>query len=189
MINMMEKVPTRVNTRTPFTNFWTAKNLHGSAFSLLATRGTVQVFELQTVPRRENLRVPSKRGIYLVWTVQRAFWKRSEWEKQWREAVRSESRKNSFNGTFNKTELLPDPSGIPGYGKRYEWFILTALVNIGRYITLWKYEVTAMRSSVRRLTFKKVLRPLALLAALRPKMPAPQTDSTACTMLILTNSW
>ena len=57
------------------------------------------------------------------------------------------------------------------------------------YITLWKYEVTAMRSSVRRLTFKKVPRPLALLAALRPKMPVPQTDSTACTMFILTNSW
>ena len=39
--------------------------------------------------------------------------------------------------------------------KRYEWFILTALVNIRRSITLWKCEVTAMGSSVRRLTFKK----------------------------------
>ena len=59
-----------------------------------------------------------------------------------------------------------DPSGIriPDSGKPYEWFILTALVNIRRSITLWKCEVTAMRSSVRRLTFKKVLRPLALLA-------------------------
>ena len=87
------------------------------------------------------------------------------------------------------TKVPSDPSGIPDSGKRYEWLILTALVNIRRSITLWKYEVTAMRSSVRRLTFKKVLRPLALLAALRPKMPAPQTDSTACTMLILSNSW
>ena len=71
-------------------------------------------------------------------------------------------------------KLLPDPSGIPGSGKRYEWFILTALVNIRRSITLWKCEVTAMGSSVKRLTFKKVLRPLALLAASRPKIPAPQ---------------
>ena len=86
-------------------------------------------------------------------------------------------------------KFLPDPSGIPDSGKRYEWLILTALVNIRRSITLWKYEVTAMRSSVRRLTFKKVLRPLALLAALRPKMPAPHTDSTACTMFILINGW
>ena len=68
--------------------------------------------------------------------------------------VRSESRKNSFNGTFQQ-KLLPDPSGIPDSGKRYEWFILTALVNIRRSITIWKCEVTAMRSSVRRLTFKK----------------------------------
>ena len=68
---------------------------------------------------------------------------------------------------FNK-KLLPDPSGIPGSGKRYEWFILTALVNIRRSIALWKCEVTAMGLSVRGLTFKKVLRPLAL------KMPAPQ---------------
>ena len=36
----MQKVPTRVHTQTPFTNFWTAKNLHGSAFSLHATHGT-----------------------------------------------------------------------------------------------------------------------------------------------------
>ena len=42
VINMTEKVPARVNTQTPFTNFWTAKNLHGSAFSLRATRGTVK---------------------------------------------------------------------------------------------------------------------------------------------------
>ena len=79
-----------------------------------------------------------------------------------------------WEGKALGTRLLPDPSGIPGSGKRYEWFILTALVNIRRSITLWKCEVTAMGSSVRRLTFKKVLRPLALLAASRPKMPAPQ---------------
>ena len=36
---------------------------------------------------------------------------------------------------------------------------------------------------------KKVLRLLALLAALRPKMPAPHTDSAVCTMFILINSW
>ena len=89
---------------------------------------------------------------------------------------------------FNK-KLLSHPSGILDSGKRYEWFILTALVNIQRSITLWQCEVTAMRSSVRRFTFKKVLRLLALLAALQPKMPAPHTDSTACTMFILINSW
>ena len=55
--------------------------------------------------------------------------------------------------------------GIPDSGKPYEWFILTA------------HQLTAMRSSVRRLTFKKVLCSLAVLAALRPKMPAPLTDS------------
>ena len=42
VINMTEKVPTRFNVQTPFTNFWTAKNLHGSAFSLHATHGTVK---------------------------------------------------------------------------------------------------------------------------------------------------
>ena len=168
MINMMKKAPTRHNTQTPFTNFWTAKNLHGSAFSVYATGGTVKFLSCKQYRNLlENLRVPSKRGVYLVWTVQRAFWKRSEQEKQWGEGVRSESRKNSFNGTFQQ-KFLPDPSGIPDSGKRYVWFILTALVNIRRSITLWKCEVTAMRSSVRRLTFKKVLRPLALLAALRP---------------------
>ena len=73
-------------------------------------------------------------------------------------------------------KFLPDPSGIPDSGKPYEWFILTALVNIRRSITLRKCEVTAMRSSVRRLTY--LLRPLALLAALRPKMPALHADST-----------
>ena len=110
-------------------------------------------------------------------TVQRAYWKRGEQEKQWGEGVQSESRRNSYNGTFDQ-KLLPDPSGIPDSGKLYEWFILTALVNIQRSITLWKCEVTAMRSSVTRFTFKKVLRPLALLAALLPKMPAPYADST-----------
>ena len=80
-------------------------------------------------------------------------------------------------GTFQQ-KLLPDPSGILDSGKPYEWFILTALVNIRRSITLWECEVTAMRSSLRRLTFKKVLRPLALLAASPPKMPAPHADST-----------
>ena len=89
------------------------------------------------------------------------------------------SRKNNEGKGYGvrvvKTPLmvlfLPDPSGIPDSGKRYEWFILTALVKIRRSITLWKCEVTAMRSSVRRLTFKKVLRPLALLAACDLKCP------------------
>ena len=81
--------------------------------------------------------------------------------------------------------LLPDPSSIPDSGKPYEWFILTALVNIRRSITLRKCEVTGMRSSVRRLTFKKVLLPLALLAALRPKMPAPHADSTVYFQLFI----
>ena len=38
-------------------------------------------------------------------------------------------------------KFLPDPSGIPDSGKPYEWFILTALVNIRRSITLRKCEV------------------------------------------------
>ena len=62
MINMMEKVSTRVNTQTPFTNFWTAKNLHGSAFSLHATRRTVKFLICkQYYNLYENLQVPSKR--------------------------------------------------------------------------------------------------------------------------------
>ena len=60
-----------------------------------------------------------------------------------------------WEGKALGTGLLPDPSSIPGSGKRYEWFILTALVNIRRSITLWKCEVTAIGSSVRRLTFQK----------------------------------
>ena len=55
-------VKTRVNTQTPFKNFWTAKNFHGSAFSLHATARNRKVFELQTVLQSmENLHVPSKR--------------------------------------------------------------------------------------------------------------------------------
>ena len=62
MINMMEKVSTRVNTLTPFTNFCTAKNLHGSAFSLHATRRTVKFLSCkQYYNLYENLHVPSKR--------------------------------------------------------------------------------------------------------------------------------
>ena len=38
--------------------------------------------------------------------------------------------------------------------------------------------MTAMRLSVRRLSFKKVLRPLALLAALRPKSARSHADET-----------
>ena len=64
MINMMEKVSTPVNTQTQtsFTNFWTAKNLHGSAFSLHATRRTVKFLSCkQYYNLYENLHVPSKR--------------------------------------------------------------------------------------------------------------------------------
>ena len=62
MINMMEKVSTRVNTQTSFTNFWTAKNLHGSAFSLHATRRTVKFLSCkQYYNLYENLHVLSKR--------------------------------------------------------------------------------------------------------------------------------
>ena len=62
MINMMEKVSTRVNTQTSFTNFWTAKNLYGSAFSLHATRRTVKFLSCkQYYNLYENLHVPSKR--------------------------------------------------------------------------------------------------------------------------------
>ena len=125
MINMMEKVSTRVNTLTPFTNFCTAKNLHGSAFSLHATRRTVKFLSCkQYYNLYENLHVPSKRvaegkkfvrarGVYLVWTVQRTFWKGSEQEKQWGEGVRSESRKNSYNGSF---QLLSTFEGLLPYG-------------------------------------------------------------------------
>ena len=85
MINMMEKVSTRVNTQTPFANFGTAKNLHGSAFSLHATRRTVKFLICkQYYNLYENLQVPSKRvaqvknlsgtgGVYLMWTVQKKF--------------------------------------------------------------------------------------------------------------------
>ena len=55
---------------------------------------------------------------YLVWTVQRAYWKRREQEKQWGEGVRSESRRTLR--ILLVYQILVNP---------YEWFILTALVN------------------------------------------------------------
>ena len=115
MINMMEKVPTRVNTMTPFTNFWTAKSLHGSAYSL--TRGTVKYLSCkQYCNLQDNLHVPSKRvaqvknssGPVALSCVDRAksrYWKRSEQEKQWGKGVRSESRRNSWMVLFNKSSL------------------------------------------------------------------------------------
>ena len=90
------KIGNQVNTHTSFTNFWTVKNLHGSAFSLHATRGNRASF----LAANSTAKFIRTRGIYLVWTVQRAFWKRSEQEKQWGEGVRSESHRNSYNGTF-----------------------------------------------------------------------------------------
>ena len=122
---------TRVNTRTPFTNFWTVKNLRRSAFSLHATRGN----RASSLAANSTAKFVRTCGVYLVWAVQRAFWKRSEQEKQWWEGVQSESRRNSYN-----QKLLPDPPSIPDSGTRsYEWFILTALVNIRRSIT-WKWQ-------------------------------------------------
>ena len=112
MINMPEKVPTRVNTMTPFTNFWTAKNLHESSFSLRATRGTVMYLSCKKYCNlQENLHVPSKRNaqvknssgpvaFILCGPCKEHSEKESEQEKQWGEGVRSQSRRNSYNGTF-----------------------------------------------------------------------------------------
>ena len=50
IISMMEKVPTRVNTQTRCTNFWTAKNLQGSGFSFHVTRRTVKFLSCKQYP-------------------------------------------------------------------------------------------------------------------------------------------
>ena len=122
-----EKIGTRVNTQTPFTNFSTRKNLQGYTFSLHATHGNRASF----LAANSTAKFVRSRGVYLAWTVQRAFWKGSEQEKQWGEGVQSESRRNSYN-----QKLLPDPSCIPDSGIPHELFILTALVNIRRSINL-----------------------------------------------------
>ena len=104
------------NTKTPFTNFWTPKNLQGSTFSLHATRGNRASF----LAANSTAKFVRTRGVYLVWTV----------ENQGGEGVQSESRRNSYI-----QKLLPDPSCIPDSGIPYELFILAALVNIRRSIT------------------------------------------------------
>ena len=50
------------------------KNLHGSSFSLHATRETMKFFELQTV--LQSIAICPDRAVYhvyLVWTLQRAY--------------------------------------------------------------------------------------------------------------------
>ena len=87
------------------------KNLHGSSFSLHATRGTMKFFELQTVLQSmENLHLPSKRVAQVKnssgpWCLSclscvdraKSILKKKWAGKQWGEGVRSESRRNSYN--------------------------------------------------------------------------------------------
>ena len=177
MINMMEKVPTRVNTQTPFTNFARPKTCTDPPFlymrpaepwSFWAANSTAICKRICAFPLNVAFILC---GLCKEHSEKQVSRKNIE-GKGWGVRV----VKTPLMVLFNKSSLriLPDRSGIPGSGKRYEWFILTALVNIRRSIALWKCEVTAMGSSVRRLTLKKVRRPLALLAASRPKMPAPR---------------
>ena len=140
MINMTEKVPTRVNTQTPFTNFWTAKNLHGSAFSLHATRGTVtflsckqycNLWRICTFPLNGLHRYKNSSGPV-------AFSLCGPCKEHTEKEV---SRKNNEGKGYGVRavgtpimvlfwqKLLPDPSSKPDSGKPFEWFILTALVN------------------------------------------------------------
>ena len=64
-----EKIGTRVNTQTPFTNFSTRKNLQGYTFSLYATHGNSASF----LAANSTAKFVRSRGVYLAWTVQRAF--------------------------------------------------------------------------------------------------------------------
>ena len=64
-----EKIGTRVNTQTPFTNFSTRKNLQGYTFSLHATHGNSASF----LAANSTAKFVRSRGVYLAWTVQRAF--------------------------------------------------------------------------------------------------------------------
>ena len=64
-----EKIGTRVNTQTPFTNFSTRKNLQGYTFSLHATQGNRASF----LAANSTAKFVRSRGVYLAWTVQRAF--------------------------------------------------------------------------------------------------------------------
>ena len=102
IFNMMEKVPTRVNTQTLVQIFQRPKTTTDPPFlyrrpvepwSFWAANSTAISKRICTFPLNVAF-------IYLVWTVQKAFWKRTEQEKQWGEGVRSDSRKNSYNGTF-----------------------------------------------------------------------------------------
>ena len=64
-----EKIGTRVNTQTPSTNFSTRKNLQGYTFSLHATHGNRASF----LAANSTAKFVRSRGVYLAWTVQRAF--------------------------------------------------------------------------------------------------------------------
>ena len=62
MINMTEKVPTRVNTQNPFTNFWTAKNLHPPFLYMQPAEPWSFLAATVVLQSMENLHVPCKRG-------------------------------------------------------------------------------------------------------------------------------
>ena len=149
-----------MGTRGPFTNFWTVKNLRGSAFSLHATSGNRASFFLAANSAAKFVRT---RGVYLVWTVQRAFWKRSEQEKQWGEGLRSESRRTPIMVLFNKSSF------------RYTRFWYTLwMVYFDSSWQHWKVYYPTENAKWQRwdqhlegLLSKKVLCSLARLAALQ----------------------
>ena len=180
---MTEKVPTRVNTQTPFTNFWTAKNLHGSAFSLHATCGTVKFFELQTVLQSmENLYVPSKRVAQVKNSSGPVAFSLCGPCKEHTE--KEVSRKNNEGkgygvravGTpvmvlFNKSSfrILPVNQILVNPLNGLFWQLLSTV-----------YYLMKMRSDSDEIIswkayFQKLLRPLSWP---RPKMPARHADST-----------
>ena len=142
------KIGTRVNTPT-FYKFFNGQKRARIRLSFTCEPRNREVFELQTVLQsvREFARslqtgCTGKKfvwicGVYLVWTVQGAFLKRSEQEKQCGEGVRSESRRNSYNQWYFSTKALSGSFRDTRFwhGKPYEWFILIALVNIRRSIT------------------------------------------------------
>ena len=121
------KIGTRVNTPT-FYKFFNGQKRARIRLSFTCEPRNREVFELQTVLQsvREFARslqtgCTGKKfvwicGVYLVWTVQGAFLKRSEQEKQWGEGYGVRAVETPIiNGTFQQ-KLFRDLSGIPDSG-------------------------------------------------------------------------
>ena len=166
----------KIGTRGPFTNFWTVKNLHGSAFSLHATSGNRPSF----LAANSTAKVVRTRGVYLVWTVQRAFWKRSEQENSEGKGHGARAVETPIMVLFNKSSFQYTRFW---YTLRMVYFDSSCQHSRVYYSTgntkwqRWDQQLEGLLS-------KKALCLLARLAALRPKKPAPHAVSTVANFTV-----